>query len=63
MIIELFSVDMKTKGPKCRLCDKAIPIMSYGAAYVKVVKPNEAKASFICWDCAGKIIGEKVKEL
>ena len=54
---------MRAKGPKCKLCNKAIPIVSYDAAYVKVVKPNETKASFICWDCASKIIGDKVKEL
>ncbi len=54
---------MKTKGPKCKLCGKGVQIMSYDAAYLKVVKPGESNASFVCWDCAEKLLGEKTKEL
>lgn len=51
------------KGPKCKLCGKSIPIMSYDSAYAKFVKPGEAKASFICWGCAEKALGEKLSEI
>jgi len=54
---------MRAKGPKCKLCGKNIQIMSYDAAYVKFVKLGETKASFICWDCAEKLLGEKLKEI
>jgi hypothetical protein len=56
-------MSMRAKGPKCKLCGKTIQLMSYDAAYVKFVKPGEAKASFICWGCAEKILGEKIKEI
>lgn len=56
-------MSMRAKGPKCKLCGKTIQLMSYDATYVKFVKPGEAKASFICWDCAEKIIGEKLKDI
>jgi hypothetical protein len=35
--------------------------MSYDAAYLKVVKPGESKALFICWKCAERIFGENLK--
>ncbi|MDI6884548.1 MAG: hypothetical protein QMD00_05450 [Hadesarchaea archaeon] len=54
---------MRAKGPKCKLCGKNIQIMSYDSTYVKIVKPGETKASFICWGCAEKLLGEKLKEL
>ena len=54
---------MRAKGPKCKLCGKGIQIMSYDASYLKVVKPGETKASFVCWRCAEKLLGEKLKEL
>ncbi|MEM2908117.1 MAG: hypothetical protein QXP65_02840 [Candidatus Hadarchaeales archaeon] len=54
---------MRAKGPKCRLCGKAIPLMSYDAAYLKLVRPGEAKAIFICWKCAEKRLGDKLGEL
>jgi len=54
---------MRSKGPKCKLCGKAIQIMSYDAAYVKIMKPGEAKASFICWKCAEGLLGDKLKEV
>ncbi len=37
--------------------------MSYDAAYLKIMKPGEAKASFICWKCAEKLLGEKLKQM
>ncbi len=37
--------------------------MSYDAAYLKVVKPGETKSSFVCWGCAEKLLGERLKEL
>jgi len=54
---------MRAKGPKCKLCGKAIQLMSYDAAYLKIMKPGEAKASFICWKCAEKLLGEKLKQM
>ena len=51
------------KGPKCKLCGKSIQIMSYDSAYAKFVKPGETKASFICWSCAEKALGEKLNEI
>ena len=54
---------MPTKGPKCKLCGKTIQIMSYDSAYVKIVKPGEAKSSFICWSCAEKLLGEKLEHI
>lgn len=55
-------MNMKVKGPKCKLCGKAIQIMSLDSAYVKVVKPGE-KASFVCWGCAEKLLGNKLGEI
>lgn len=54
---------MRAKGPKCKLCGKGIQIMSYDSAYVKFVRPGESKASFICWSCAKKVLGDKMKEV
>lgn len=54
---------MRAKGPKCKLCGKAIQVMSYDAAYVKIVRPGESKASFICWKCAEGLLGDKLKEI
>ena len=56
-------MNMKAKGPKCKLCGKGIQIMSYDAAYVKVVKPGEAKASFVCWKCAEGLLGDKLGQI
>jgi len=63
LIAQLFLMGMKAKGPKCKLCDKAIQIMSYDSAYLKVVKPGEAKAGFVCWGCAEKLLGEKLGQI
>jgi len=54
---------MRAKGPKCKLCGKNVQIMSYDAAYVKIVKPGETKASFVCWKCAEKLLGDKLGEI
>jgi len=54
---------MRTKGPKCKVCGKGIQIMSYDAAYIKVVRPGEARARFVCWGCSEKLFGEKLKDL
>ncbi len=54
---------MRAKGPKCKLCGKKIQMMSYDAAYVKIVKPGETKASFVCWNCAEKLLGDKLGEI
>jgi len=54
---------MRVKGPKCKLCDKPIKLMSYDTGYLKVVKPKEANAAFVCWKCAEKMLGEKLSEL
>ncbi len=54
---------MRAKGPKCKLCGKTVQLLSYDAAYVKIVKPGEAKASFVCWGCAEKLLGEKLGEI
>jgi hypothetical protein len=54
---------MKAKGPKCRVCGKGIQIMSYDSAYLKLVRPREAKATFICWKCAERELGEKLEQL
>ena len=54
---------MRAKGPKCKLCGKVVQIMSYDAAYVKIVRPGESKASFICWKCAEGLLGDKLKEV
>ena len=54
---------MPTKGPKCKLCGKTIQIMSYDASYVKIVRPGESKASFICWKCAEKLLDDKLGEI
>jgi len=51
------------KGPKCKLCGKGIQIMSLDSAYVKIVKPGEAKASFVCWACAEKLLGDKLGQI
>ena len=54
---------MRAKGPKCKLCGKTIQLMSYDAAYVKIVRPGEAKASFVCWRCAEGLFGEKLGQI
>ena len=54
---------MPAKGPKCKLCGKTIQLMSYDAAYAKIVRPGEVKASFICWSCAEKLLGDKLGEI
>jgi hypothetical protein len=54
---------MRAKGPKCRVCNKGIQIMSYDSGYIKVVKPGEPKAVFVCWDCAEKLLGDKLKQV
>lgn len=54
---------MRAKGPKCKLCGKNVQIMSYDAAYVKIVKPGDTKASFVCWKCAEKLLGDKLGEI
>jgi len=54
---------MPSKGPKCKLCGKTIQIMSYNAAYLKIMRPGEAKASFVCWKCAEDLLGDKLKEI
>ena len=54
---------MRAKGPKCKLCGKGIQLMSYDAAYVKIVRPGETKASFICWRCAEGLFGEKLEQI
>lgn len=54
---------MRAKGPKCKLCGKGIRLMSYDAAYVKIVRPGETRASFICWGCAEGLLGEKLKQM
>jgi DNA-directed RNA polymerase subunit RPC12/RpoP len=46
---------MRAKGPKCLVCGKQIQIMSMGTGYVKIVRPDEAKGLFICWDCTEKL--------
>jgi hypothetical protein len=52
---------MRAKGPKCQVCGKKIQIMSYDSAYLKVVRPGESKALFICWKCAERSFGENLK--
>jgi len=37
--------------------------MSYDASYVKIVKPGDTKASFVCWKCAEKLLGDKLGEI
>ncbi len=54
---------MRVKGPKCKFCNKGIQLLSYDSSYIKVVKPGESKATFICMKCAKKILGEKLEEL
>jgi predicted RNA-binding Zn-ribbon protein involved in translation (DUF1610 family) len=54
---------MRAKGPKCKSCGKQVQLMSYGAGYLKVVVPGEAKAKFFCQDCAEKLLGRKLSEL
>ena len=54
---------MKAKGPKCKICGKNVQILSYDSAYAKFVKPGEAKATFLCWGCAEKLVGDKLKEI
>ena len=54
---------MRAKGPKCKLCGKNIQLMSYDASYVKIVKPGDTKASFVCWKCAEKLLGDKLGEI
>ena len=54
---------MRAKGPKCELCGKRIQLLSYDAAYLKIVKPRETKASFVCWRCAEGLLGEKLGQI
>ena len=54
---------MPKKGPKCVACGKTLQIMSYGAAYVKVVKPKQARATFLCLKCAEDTFGEALEQL
>ena len=54
---------MRAKGPKCKSCGKQIQLMSYGTGYLKVVVPGEAKAKFLCQECAEKLLGKKLAEL
>ncbi len=54
---------MPGKGPKCAICGKGIQIMSYDARYLKVVKPGVPKASFVCWKCGEKLLGENIKRI
>jgi hypothetical protein len=54
---------MSSKGPKCKICGKTIQIMSYNAAYLKIMQPGEAKANFVCWKCAEDLLGDKLKEI
>ena len=54
---------MRAKGPKCKLCGKGIQIMSYDSAYLKIVRPGEAKATFICWKCAEQEFGDRLTQL
>jgi hypothetical protein len=54
---------MPSKGPKCKLCGKTIQIMSYNAAYLKIMQPGVSKASFVCWKCAEDLLGDKLKEI
>ncbi|MEW6592136.1 MAG: hypothetical protein AB1305_00370 [Candidatus Hadarchaeota archaeon] len=54
---------MPGKGPKCKLCGKAVQIMSYDAGYLKVLKPGAPKAGFVCWSCAEKLLGDKVEQI
>ncbi|MDI6819306.1 MAG: hypothetical protein QMC89_00110 [Candidatus Hodarchaeaceae archaeon] len=37
--------------------------MSYDAAYVKILRPGEARASFICWRCTEGLPGDKLREV
>ncbi|MFN4133053.1 MAG: hypothetical protein ACK4GQ_01605 [Candidatus Hadarchaeales archaeon] len=54
---------MPQKGPKCKLCGKGIQIMSYDTGYLKVVKPGQPKAAFVCWKCAEGLLGDKLGEI
>ncbi len=54
---------MRAKGPKCKSCGKQIQLMSYGAGYLKVVVPGEARAKFFCQPCAEGLLGRKLAEL
>lgn len=54
---------MKLKGPKCVICGKGIQIMSIDSAYVKFVRPGEAKGIFVCWKCAEKEFGGALQNI
>ncbi len=54
---------MPGKSPKCAICGKGVQIMSYDTGYMKVVRPGVPKASFICWKCAEKMLGENIKQI
>lgn len=54
---------MRAKGPKCQICGKKVQIMSYDSAYLKVLKPGEPKAVFVCWSCAEKEFSEGLNKL
>jgi hypothetical protein len=51
------------KGPKCEVCGKTIQLLSYDAAYLKIVRAGQSKAKFVCWKCAEKLLGEKLSEI
>jgi predicted RNA-binding Zn-ribbon protein involved in translation (DUF1610 family) len=54
---------MRAKGPKCQACGKKIQIMSYDAGYLKIVRPGESKATFVCWKCAENTLDEKLRQM
>jgi len=45
------------------ICGEKIQIMSMDSAYVKFVRPGEAKGIFICWKCAEKEFGEVLQDI
>lgn len=54
---------MRVGGPKCAACGKKIQLMSYDSAYLKLVRPGEAKGVFLCWKCAEREFGSKINEI
>lgn len=54
---------VKAKGPKCKNCGKGISIMSYDTGYIKIVKPGQPKAEFLCWKCSERLLGDKIEEI
>lgn len=53
----------RMKVPKCKLCGKKIQILSYDVAYLKIVRPGDVRASFVCWRCAEGLMGEKLEQI